>query len=78
MNNHDLKNLNFILSRSQDQLHVWFRSVQQSMDQAEIDYAVKLMEHAKCQIELELLSTTDEDAQQDLDLAREYLRQFQL
>jgi hypothetical protein len=76
MDKHDRDNLNFILTRTQDQLLEWFQSIQD--DQDEMDYAMELMVQAKSLIELELLSWTDCDAEQDLSQACNYLQRFRL
>lgn len=78
MNPHDKQNLEFILTRSVDQLTHWFRDVQQQGDADELQYAVELLMAARNQVEMELLELTDHDCEHDVNLAREYLRQFQL
>jgi hypothetical protein len=78
MDKHDRENLNFILTRTQDQLIEWFQNIREDGNQDEIDYALEMMVHAKCQIELELLTMTDHDAELNLSLARNYLQRFRL
>ena len=78
MDKHDRENLNFILTRTQDQLIEWFQNIRDDGDQDEIDYALEMMVQAKCQIEMELLSMTDHDAEQDLSQACNYLQRFRL
>ena len=78
MDKHDRENLNFILTRTQDQLIEWFQSIRDDGDQDEIDYALEMMVQAKCQIELELLDIVDQDAEHDLAQARNYLQRFRL
>lgn len=76
MNSHDRDNLNFILTRSAPELRAWAQDIQKFGDQSEVDYALDLMIQAACQIELELLSLIDSDADQDVDIAAEYLKRF--
>lgn len=78
MNEHDRKNLNFILTRNHDELSTWFCSIQDSMDPAEIDYALDLMMQARCLVELDLLALVDQDAEDDISIAADYLQQFRL
>jgi hypothetical protein len=78
MNPHDKQNLEFILTRSVDQLTHWFQDVQQQGDADELQYAVELLMAARNQVEMELLELTDHDCEHDVVMAREYLRQFQL
>jgi hypothetical protein len=78
MDKHDRENLNFILTRTQDQLIEWFQNIRDDGDQDEIDYALELMVHAKCQIEMELLTMIDHDAEHDVGLASNYLQRFRL
>lgn len=76
MNSHDRDNLNFILSRTAPELRAWALGIQQSGDQDEIDYAMELMTQAACQVELDLLTLLDADAEHDVSIAAEYLKRF--
>jgi hypothetical protein len=78
MNPHDKQNLEFILTRSVDQLAHWFRSVQQAGDADELQYAVELLMAARNQVEMELLEITDHDCDNDVHMAQEYLQRFRL
>jgi hypothetical protein len=78
MNPHDKQNLEFILTRSVDQLAHWFRSVQQAGDADELQYAVELLMAARNQVEMELLEITDHDCDHDVHMAQEYLQRFRL
>lgn len=78
MNPHDKQNLEFILTRSVDQLAHWFRDVQQQGDADELQYAVELLMAARNQVEMELLELTDQDSEYDVAVASQYLKQFQL
>lgn len=78
MNPHDKQNLEFILTRSVDQLTHWFRDVQQQGDADELQYAVELLMAARNQVEMELLELTDQDSEYDIDVASQYLKRFQL
>jgi hypothetical protein len=78
MNPYDKQNLEFILTRSADQLAHWFRDMQQQGDADELQYATELLMAARNQVEMELLELTDHDSDHDVQLACEYLKKFQL
>lgn len=76
MNSHDRDNLNFILSRTAPELRAWLVGIQNSGDQDEMDYAMSLITQAACQVELQLLTLIDADAEQDVGIAAKYLKRF--
>jgi hypothetical protein len=78
VNDHDRKNVNFILTRSQADLIAWYQALEEAGDQAEIDYALELLIQAKCLIEMDLLSLLDQDAEEDVSQAADYLQRFRL
>lgn len=78
MNDHDRKNVNFILTRSQEDLIAWYQGIQEAGDQDEIDYALELLIQAKCLIEMDLLSLLDQEAEYDVGQASDYLQRFRL
>lgn len=78
MNDHDRKNVNFILTRSQDDLLSWYQSLEEAGDQDEIDYAMELLIQAKSLLEMDLLSLLDQEAEYDVGQAADYLQRFRL
>lgn len=76
MNSHDRENLNFILSLPVPELRAWALHIRKCGDQDEINYAMKLMTQAACQVELDLLELVDTDAEKDVGIASEYLQRF--
>lgn len=78
MNDHDRQNLEFILTRSHEELVQWFRAIEDFGDQSEIDYALEMLQAARNHIELELLEVFDREADADVSKAATYLQKFQL
>ena len=78
MNDHDRKNVNFILTRSQDDLIAWYQGIQESGNQDEMDYALELLIQAKSLLEMDLLSLLDQEAEYDVGQAADYLQRFRL
>lgn len=76
MNDKDMNNILFILNRSQEELEQWW----DSMDTEDQEYAMRIIkayreELDRMEKEYEFAYT---DSEEDLSLARNYLRKFQL
>jgi hypothetical protein len=78
VNNHDRQNIEFIRSRTPEELTQWLEYIKKSRDEYEIDYAMEMLTAARNQIEMELLALYDADAEEDIALASAYLKRFQL
>ena len=78
MDDQDKQNLEFILSLSKQELRAWFENLQQTCDQYEVEYAVKMLLQAQVHVEMELLDLYDQEAELDVALARQYLQRFRL
>jgi len=78
VNDHDRKNVNFILTRSQADLIAWYQGIQESGNQDEMDYALELLIQAKSLIEMDLLNLLDQEAEYDVGQAAGYLQRFRL
>ncbi len=78
MNDHDKQNIDFILSRTPQELTKWIESLKEFGDDAEVEYAMDMLFAARNLIELELLELFDQDAEEDVSEAAEYLKRFQL
>ena len=78
MNNHDKQNVDFIRSRTPQELQQWFDELKEFGDDAEIDYALQMLMAARSQIEMELIQLFDEEANEDVSEAAEYLKRFRL
>lgn len=76
MNDKDMNNILFILNRSQEELEVWWNG----MDQADQEYAMYIIKAYR--EELYRMEETYEDFplldKEDLTLANDYLKKFQL
>ena len=77
MTDKDMNNILFILNRSQEELEIWWNS----MDQEDREYAMWIIKAYR--EELVRMQETYEDLcpmdkKQDLTLAKEYLKKFQL
>lgn len=78
MNEHDQKNLEFLLNATPEALHNWFDTMIAQGQEDDIAYAMELVQAARTQLELELLEIFDLEAQEDLSQAAEYLQRFRL
>lgn len=78
MNNHDRQNIEFIRSRTPEELHQWLECLKEFGDDAEIDYAYEMLSAARNQIEMELLELFDADAEENVSDAAQYLQRFRL
>ena len=78
MNDNDRQNIDFIRSRTPEELQQWIDALKDFGDDAEIEYAFEMLFAARNQIEIELLELFDEDVQEDVTEAAEYLKRFRL
>jgi len=80
MNDHDRQNIEFIrnLACNPHELVAWLKSVKDSGDESEIEYALDMLFVVRNQLELELLAIFDADAAEDVTEAAEYLQRFRL
>lgn len=78
MNNHDRQNIEFIRSRTPEELSEWLECLKEFGDDSEIEYAFEMLFAARNQIEMELLELFDEDVEEDVTEAAEYLKRFRL
>jgi hypothetical protein len=77
MNDKDMNNILFILNRSQEELEIWWRN----MDPEDQEYAMWIIKAYR--EELVRMQETYEDLcpmdqQEDLSIAKDYLKKFQL
>jgi len=77
MNDKDMNNILFILNRSQEELDIWWNS----MDEEDREYAMWIIKAYR--EELVRMQETYEDLcpldqQEDLSIAKDYLKKFQL
>ncbi len=56
MNKHDTQNLQFILSLSEEQFDIWYSQ----LDNDDADYAMELLQMARTEIAMNLVSMNDE------------------
>ena len=78
MNDNDRQNIEFIRSRTPEELSQWLEALKEFGDDAEIEYAFEMLSAARNQIELELLALFDADAEEDVSDAAKYLQRFRL
>lgn len=76
MNEHDRGNLEFLLNASPETLEDWFDNMIAQGEDADIYYAFELIQQARNEIELQLLSVFDAD--DSVEVAAEYLKKFRL
>lgn len=77
MNDKDMNNILFILNRSQEELEAWWHS----MDDEDKEYAMWIIKSYREEL-VRMQETYEElvplDQEEDLSLASEYLKKFQL
>lgn len=78
MNDRDYDNLQFLLNVSSDKLEEWYDNIVATGDEDDIAYALELIHTARTELELQLLEIFDTEASQDLSIACDYLKKFQL
>lgn len=80
MNDWDRQNIEFILRlvKNPNELVAWFNTVKESCDDEEIEYALDMLFAARNQIEMELLELYDDEAEEDVSMAADYLQRFRL
>ena len=72
MNDWDKNNLQFILSLTPSEFEDWYAY----LDDDDVAYAMELLQTARTEVAMQLISLTDEP--EDLDLAKEVLNKFRL
>jgi hypothetical protein len=78
VNEHDRQNLEFLLNATPEVLTDWFDTMIAQGDDDDVVYALELLLAARNLMELKLLEIFDEEANEDLSQAVDYLRKFQL
>ena len=77
MNDNDMNNILFILNRSQEELEIWWHS----MDEEEQEYAMWIIKEYRKEL-VRMQETYEElcpmDQEEDLSMAKNYLKKFQL
>lgn len=77
MNDKDMSNILFILNRSQEELELWWHS----MDPEDQEYAMWIIKTYREEL-VRMQDAYDDflplDSEEDLSLAKEYLKKFQL
>ncbi len=78
MNDHDRKNLEFLITASPKVLQDWFDTMIAQGEDDDLCYAMELVRAARNEIEMELLEIFDEESEEDVSDAAAYLKKFQL
>ena len=76
MNDKDMNNILFILNRSHEELEIWWNS----MDQEDKEYAMWIIKEYRKEL-VRMQETYDDflpSDKEDLTLAKDYLKKFQL
>lgn len=77
MNDKDMNNILFILNRTQEELDIWWHS----MDEEDREYAMWIIKAYREEL-IRMQETYEElcpmDHEEDLSIAKEYLKKFQL
>ena len=77
MNDKDMNNILFILNRSQEELDIWWHS----MDEEDREYAMWIIKAYREEL-IRMQETYEDlcpmDQKEDLSIAKEYLKKFQL
>lgn len=78
MNEHDQKNLQFLLNATPEVLQDWFDTMVAQGEEDDIVYALELLQTARNLLELNFLEILDLEATEDVSDAVEYLQRFRL